>query len=100
MHADPLQALTPRERSRLAAILARLASPFENERAIAGLLASAFIAKRDLVWTDLTALLSQRPPPQAACPPVQERRRGGRSAWRGYCRRRVVPCGQALTSIV
>ncbi len=52
------QALTPRERARLSSILARLASPYEGERAAAGLLASAFVAKRGLAWADLTATLA------------------------------------------
>jgi hypothetical protein len=94
-----LQALTPRERARLAGILARLASPYESERAAAGLLASAFVAKHGLTWADLTTLL--RPLPEAptasdASPLKQDRRRASGKGWRGFCRRRLVQMGQAL----
>jgi len=94
-----LQALTPRERARLAGILARLASPYEGERAAAGLLASAFVAKHGLAWADLTTLLQQHPdaPASAAEPPKrQDRRRRGSKAWQGFCRRRLVQLGRAL----
>lgn len=102
---DRLAGLTPRERTRLAGILSRLASPFESERAAAGLLATAFIAKHGLAWEDLTSL--PRPPaaaptpappspPDAPSPGLVERRRGGKS-WRGYCRRRLTQLGQALS---
>ena len=94
-----LQTLTPRERARLAGILARLSSPYESERAAAGLLASAFVAKHGLAWADLTTSLqplsggsavSEKPPPR------QDRRRSGGKGWRGFCRRRLVLLGQAL----
>lgn len=93
-----LQALTPRERARLAGILARLASPYESERAAAGLLASAFIAKHGLAWADLATLVQPSPGEAAAVPepPPQERRRGGGRSWRGFCRRRRAPLGQAV----
>lgn len=92
-------ALTPREQTRLAAILARLASPYEGERAAAGLLASAFVSKHNLVWADLTTLL--RPPhtPLAVSdgtPPTHDRRSSGSWHWQGYCRRRLTLSGQAL----
>ncbi len=93
-----IEALTPRERSRLAGILARLASPFESERAAAGLLASAFVAKHGLTWADLTAVLQPLPEARAApeeSPPKQDRRRSSKG-WRGFCRRRLVRLGQAL----
>lgn len=93
-----IEALTPRERARLAGILARLASPYESERAAAGLLASAFVEKHGLTWTDLTAVL--QPIPEAAAtpeesPPKHDRRKSGKG-WRGFCRRRLVRLGQAL----
>lgn len=96
-----LGALTPRDRARLAAILARLASPHGGERAAAGLLASAFVAKHGLTWAGLTASLRPVPedPASAAAglrPPRQERRRRGGKAWRGFCRRRPTPLGQSL----
>jgi hypothetical protein len=94
-----LQALTPRERAKLAAILARLASPHAGERAAAGLLASAFVAKRGLAWVDLAALLQPVPASsvtQREPPPRQERRRGCGKPWRGFCRRRRVRPGQAM----
>src|SRR3984885_5589948 len=82
-------ALSPRERARLAGILSRLSSSFDNERAAAGLLATAFVTKHNLTWSNVVEML--RPPPGL---PVtsgepqskRERRRGG-NQWRGYCRR-------------
>ena len=94
-----LQALTPRERARLAGILARLASPYESERAAAGLLASAFVAKHGLTWADLTTLLQPLPEASTASgepSPRQDRRGRGGKGWRGFCRRRLVQLGQAL----
>ena len=96
---DEAGALTPRERARLAGILARLASPYESERAAAGLLASAFVAKHGLTWADLTGLLGPMPGvPDASgeLPRPRERRRGNGKGWRGFCRRRLVRLGQAL----
>ena len=93
-----LQTLTPRERARLAGILARLASPFESERAAAGLLASAFVAKHGLTWADLTILLQPLSGASTASDepsPRPDRRRSGKG-WRGFCRRRLVLLGQAL----
>ena len=96
------QALTPRERARLSSILSRLASPYEGERAAAGLLASAFVTKRGLAWADLTTMLQ----PVAKVPtapkepsPGQERRRNGGKTWRGFCRRRLVSLGQVLNRL-
>lgn len=100
-----LRALTPRERAKLAAILARLASPHDGERAAAGLLASAFVAKHGLAWADLIALLRPAPKspavPEAAPdrPPGQDRRRKGAKTWRGFCRRRPVTLGRALNRL-
>lgn len=95
------RALTPRERARLAAILARLASPYDGERAAAGLLASAFVAEHGLMWTDLIAALRPMPerPVASGEPPRQERRRKGGKSWRGFCRRRPAPLGQALNRL-
>ena len=110
--AARLAALTPRERTRLAGILSRLSSPFESERAAAGLLATAFIEKHGLAWADLTSLprpapaapVPAPPPPPAradatpGAPPLgQVERRGTGKAWRGYCRRRLTRLGQALS---
>ncbi len=94
-----IEALTPRERARLAGILARLASPYESERAAAGLLASAFVEKHGLTWADLTAILQPIPEAPAASKeprPKPDRRRAGSKGWRGFCRRRLVQLGQAL----
>ena len=93
------QALTPRERARLAGILARLSSPYDGERAAAGLLASTFIAKHGMTWVDLTTFLqpvSERVAVFDAPPSRQERRSGASKTWRGYCRRRLVMLGHAL----
>lgn len=92
-----VQALNPREQARLAAILARLASPFEGERATAGLLASAFVAKHDLTWSNLTSLLQPLPAATgmpAISPP--NRRRAGEGGGRGYGQMRPSPQGQSL----
>lgn len=98
--AAKLEALTPRERARLAGILARLASPYESERAAAGLLASAFVAKHGLTWADLTVALQPLSGTAAAAsgepPPRQDRRQRSGKGWRGFCRRRLVSLGQAL----
>lgn len=86
---------TVRERIRLAGIMARLASPFEGERAAAGLLASAFVDRHGLAWSDVINLLgpvSDTRPARAALPRVQERRTPNRG-WRGYERRRRVQSG-------
>jgi hypothetical protein len=92
-----VQRLGPRERARLAGILARLASPFEGERAAAGLLASAFVAKHELTWSHLTNLL--QPLPDAAGLPAKllsNRRRAGEGVCRGYGQTRPSPHGRAL----
>ena len=97
------QALTPRDRARLSGILARLASPYDGERAAAGLLASAFIAKHGLAWTDLTATLqpAARAPAAPKEPsPGRDQRRSGSKTWRGFCRRRLVPPGQMLNHLI
>lgn len=97
-----LGALTPRERAKLAAIMARLASPHDGERAAAGLLASAFVAKHGLTWADLIALARPIPAGPTASKeaadrrPRKEQRRKGGKLWRGFCRRRPVPPGQTL----
>lgn len=97
------QALTPRERAKLSGILARLASPYDGERAAAGLLASAFVTKHGLAWADLTATLQ----PAARAPvapkepsPGRDQRRSGTKTWRGFCRRRLVPPGQMLNHLI
>ena len=96
------QTLTPREKARLSGILARLASPYDGERAAAGLLASAFVAKHGLAWADLTETLQPAAKAVAvpeAPSPGQERRRYGSRAWRGFCRRRPVTPGQVLNHL-
>src|SRR4051794_18168802 len=82
--ADFSQKLSRREQTRLAAILARLSSPFENERAAAGLLATAFVNKHNLMWSDVVDTL--RPmtdlPAVSADPRAKhDRRRGGTRLW-------------------
>jgi hypothetical protein len=48
-----VSALSAAERQRLAAILARLASPFDGEVTAAGLAAARFIRDRGLTWQDV-----------------------------------------------
>ena len=102
------QALTPREKARLSSVLARLASPYDGERAAAGLLASAFVAKHGLTWADLAETLQpaakaaaepEAPSPSKEPSPGQERRRHGSRPWRGFCRRRPVTPGQVLNHL-
>jgi hypothetical protein len=91
-------ALSARERSRLAGILSRLSSSFDSERAAAGLLATAFVNKHNLMWSDLTEMLRPLPdlPATSVDPqPKRDRRQGGKQ-WRGYCRRRLVGRGAGL----
>jgi hypothetical protein len=100
--SDPLSVLTPRERARLAGILSRLSSSFESERAAAGLLASAFITKHGLAWSDLTLALQTRSmPAQPAAPtdPRRERRNSLGRWWQGYCRRRPAAPGHTLSRL-
>jgi hypothetical protein len=88
--------LSPCERSRLAGILSRLSSSFDSERAAAGLLATAFVTKHNLTWSDLTQMLGPLPDLQAVDPqPKHDRRQGGKQ-WPGYCRRRKTARGAAL----
>jgi hypothetical protein len=91
-------ALSPRERSRLAGILSRLSSSFDSERAAAGLLATAFVTRHNLTWSDLTEMLRPLPDLRVTSvdpQPNHDRRRAGRP-WRGYCRRRMVGRGADL----
>jgi len=95
--------MTPRERARLSSILARLASPYDGERAAAGLLASTFVAKHGLAWADLTATLQPATKASAALKepsPRQEQRRNGNKTWRGFCRRHLAPPGEVLNHLV
>jgi hypothetical protein len=103
--------LTARERTRLSGILARLASPFEGERAAAALLASVFIEKHGLQWSAVTGLLEVRvdratqPAARKVYPVVAaqvavtgkvERRGSGVRSWRGYDRRRHMAAGASV----
>ena len=93
------QALSPREKARLAGILSRLASSFDNERAAAGLLATAFIDRHKLSWPEVIEALQPagpRSPPQAAAPTRRGRRRGGNKSWQGYDRRRAICRGASV----
>lgn len=67
--------LTGADRARLAAILGRLGSDFDGERAAAGLLASRFMRDHGLTWPDLLAAPAPATPP----PPATDWRR--RAAW-------------------
>jgi hypothetical protein len=76
-----------------------LSSPFEHERAAAGLLASVFLTNHGLVWSDI---VGSGPGTNAAietAEPKRDRRhnrRGSSRYWRGYCRRRCFSVSQSL----
>jgi hypothetical protein len=89
----------PHERARLARILSMLSSPYENERAAAGLLASVFLTKRGLAWADILGSCPSADAEIDAEKPKYERRRNRRMSsrsWRGYCRRRHFSVSQNL----
>jgi hypothetical protein len=67
--------LTPADRARLAAILGRLGSDFDGERAAAGLLASRFMRDHGLTWPAVLAAPAPATPP----PPATDWRR--RATW-------------------
>jgi hypothetical protein len=96
--ATSSQSLSPREQARLAAILSRLSSSFDSERAAAGLLATAFIAKHNLTWSDLAGMFRPLPdlPVASAAPRAKNERRRIGAQWRGYCRRKKVCRGRIL----
>lgn len=101
VHADPplSRHLAQRDQDRLAAILSRLASPYDAERATAGLLASMFIARHGLTWANLTNSLSPTGTPadtRRRADAQRDRRRGDDPTWRGYCRRRRRDVGESL----
>jgi hypothetical protein len=69
-------------REKLAAVLARLESPYEGERAAAGLIASRMIREAGLTWQEL---LEPEPPPLPPPPKAEQLH------WRdmiAICRRR------------
>ncbi len=90
--------LSLRDRTRLANILARLASPADGERAAAALLASAFVARHGLNWTDLAFLPAARDA-QTGEMLLGDRRRHPDRAWAGYCRRRARQPGETLNRV-
>ena len=90
--------LTERDQARLGHILARLASPFEGERAAAGLLATAFMAKHGLTWSDVT-IVQWAGPPQNPETPFRDRRHGTGRPWRGYCRRHPPRPGHSVSCL-
>ena len=97
--ATRLQTLAPGERDKLAAIMSRLSSSHDGERAAAALLASAFVAKHGLEWSDVIGSLrpvEAAPAVPSGPPPQQDRRRGASKTWYGYSRRKLVQLGQAL----
>lgn len=92
-----LQRLSLAERTKLAAIMARLASPYDGERAAAGLLASAFVARHNLAWSDLTSLLQPASKTPAGSDETQaNRQRATGKEWFGYRRTSDTPAGLAL----
>ena len=99
--SSPCGALTQREQRRLARILARLASPFDGERAAAALLASAFLANHGLSWSDVTGqTLSATEPALPREALHRDRRRARGATWKGYCRRHALPSSHKLSCVV
>jgi hypothetical protein len=91
-----LHALSHRERAKLEGILARLASPYESERATAALFASEFLTKHGLTWSHLVGLLEPtRSAVGAPTGAVRKRDHGGDDKAGGY-RARRGSLGQAL----
>ena len=60
--------LTPAGRAKLAAILGRLGSEFDGERAAAGLMADRLVREAGLTWPDVLAA----PPPATPPPPIED----------------------------
>jgi hypothetical protein len=89
--------LSPGERTRLAGILSRLASPFDSERATAALLASAFVTKHNLTWSHLASLPQPLSDTAGVTPgPQSSLQYGGTAQLRRYRQRPPTPQGQAL----
>ena len=97
--SDGADKLSPQDKAKLARILSRLSSDFENERDNAARLAAAFVHKHNLDWSDLPEMLSAssvHPSSQSDNQSYQDRRRRGVSGWRGYDRRRPNGSGVSL----
>lgn len=76
--------LSPTDRRRLVGILGLLASPYDGERAAAGLLATRLLQQRGVSWADVIGGGSLRVPSATQAGPVP------RPAWRdalAFCRR-------------
>ena len=80
--AAPAGALSPAERNRLVGILGLLASPFDGERAAAGLLATRMLRACGLSWDGLIG--------GQDAPPHQPTRPGDTAADLTLCRRHVA----------
>lgn len=94
-----LGVLSQAEWTRLTGVLARLSSSHDGERAAAALLASAFVKRHGLAWTDVVASLQPvrgLPAGPIVPPAMPERRSTKGQAWRGYCRRRLAAMGRSL----
>ncbi len=85
--------MTPADRNRLVAILGRLGSDFDGERAAAGLLASRIIKGNNLTWDDIVLPVAlshddtarSRPPTWRADVQLCQRYTGGLRPWeRGF----------------
>ena len=89
MRACFMTELTPAELTKLVAILGRLGSDFDGERAAAGMLASRMLRSKGLTWGDVVASPQIRyspppppPPPQPKSPgELLARHRGQLSRW-------------------
>ena len=87
MRACSMTELTPAELNKLVAILGRLGSDFDGERAAAGLLASRMLRSKGLTWGDVVAspqirYSPPRPPPQPKSPAeLLAKHRGQLSNW-------------------
>jgi len=63
---SPASNLPPADRAKLAAILGRLGSEYDGERAAAGLLAARFVRDHGLTWPELLAAPAPATPPPPA----------------------------------
>jgi hypothetical protein len=85
--------LLPQERQTLAALLARLKSPFDNERLAAATLATQFVEKHNTTWIEV---LTPAPPPPVVIQ-TQAPTQTGPRYWRHCAEEALFDHSQALS---